>query len=66
MTQKYDEDLIPLQSHFEGSKMATVYLKGDEEYIVLLSDEDTGFRDKQFFETEVKAEDYAENWVLGV
>jgi hypothetical protein len=66
MTKKYDEDLIPLQSHFEGNKMATVYFEKDGGFVVLLSDEDSGFRDKQFFDNENKAEDYAENWVLGI
>jgi hypothetical protein len=66
MTKKYDEDLIPLQSHFEDSKMATVYFKSSDEYIVLLSDEANGFRDKQFFVDGNKAKDFAENWVLGV
>jgi len=63
-------NMIPILSDYlsdyeEGTRNAKVYKLSSGDYGVIMHDSDTDYNGFDLFATEVLAEDFAEDWVLG-
>ena len=59
------KNVKPLTEFTEGSKTSqVVYMKGNNNYMVLLVEAELDYNGVKYFDDEQDAEDFAEDWVM--
>lgn len=59
------KNVKPLTEFTEGSKTSqVVYMKGNNNYMVLLFEAELDYNGVKYFDDEQDAEDFAEDWVM--
>ena len=59
------KNVKPLTEFTEGSKTSqVVYIKGNNNYMVLLFEAELDYNGVKYFDDEQDAEDFAEDWVM--